>query len=474
MDSVEILKNTPLSAQENMRIVSEVLDPIVNTTNLIRFQVPRAGILRPGSIVTFKIKSATDLDCFLPLKTGCFSAFSRVELMLGSRRLQVVEKSALHNTIKNQFKPCEEQYGLGMVQNGIVTRLSNNTSDNGRMILKDTIQVGSSNDFKIPERYRITSTHQTEWSVKLSDLFPMLADLSLPLGNLNENLFINLHLNTQINTTRGDRTQPIAVFSQSYTADTSVTVDKDSFQLVADIVYFDDEKMASLNEKLMDEEGISMIVDDLIVVTNQTANLDVSTETAPLERIISSDLALNGLSVKNVVIADRNLTYIGDNADAGLVGEYSSQAYVKPNSIQMRVNDLNVYPRKLINEQRKIQEVTNCFDNDLYVSNPEYSFNQVSTKSGVFARENNLLGSTSTLHGFKLSESLQGMSHYEGVDISVDRPGRQGVVANKKINVLRETYPSPTVSDIDSREQTFFCTTEKMVMFRNGGVTMVN
>ena len=39
MDSVEILKNTPLSAQENMRIVSEVLDPIVNTTNLIRFQL---------------------------------------------------------------------------------------------------------------------------------------------------------------------------------------------------------------------------------------------------------------------------------------------------------------------------------------------------------------------------------------------------------------------------------------------------
>ena len=66
------------------------------------------------------------------------------------------------------------------------------------------------------------------------------------------------------------------------------------------------------------------------------------------------------------------------------------------------------------------------------------------------------------------------MSHYEGVDLSVDRPGRQGVIAKKKINVTRETYPSPAVSNNDTREVTFFCTTEKMVQFRAGGVTMVN
>lgn len=472
MDSVEILKNTPLSAQENMRIVSEVLDPIVKTDTLVRFQIPRAGILRPGSIVTFKVESNTDDDCFFPIKTGCFSSFSKVELMLGSRRLQVVEKSALYNTIKNQFKPCEEQYGLGMVQNGIVTRLANNSSDNGRMIMKDVIENG--NNSTIPQRYRITQTTPTEWSVKLDELFPLLSDLSLPLGQLNENLFVNLYLNQQSNVARADGTEPIGVFTKAYAGNKQVTVLKDSFQLVADILYFSDERMAQLNEKMMDEEGINMIADDVIVITSQVPNKDVTGATSPQERVLSTDLALNGMSVKNIVIADRNKSYVGANADGGLVGEYSSQAYVKPNSIQVRVNDLNVYPRKLINEQRKIQEVTNCFDNDLYVSNPEYSFNQSSTKTATFERDNKMLGVTSTLHGFKIDDSLAGMSHYEGVDLSVDRPGRQGVIAKKKINVTRETYPSPAVSNNDTREITFFCSTEKMIQFRAGSVTMVN
>lgn len=462
MNSVEILKNTPLSAKENMRIVSDVLDPIIAQPHLVRFQIPNAGILRPDSILVFKVQSETDDDCFFPLKTGCYSAFQKVELMLGSRRLQVVEKSALHSTIKNQFKPCEEAFGLDMVQNGVVKRLCNNEADDGRMTLKDVV-VKTATDDQVPKRFRIRKNNPQEWSVKMSSLFSILENLSLPLSDLHEPLFVNLYLN---------KGEDVAVFSKGYSGDKSVSVLPSSFQLVADILYFSDERMRQLNEDMMTDEGINMIVDDVITITQQVSTKDVSSETAPVERIINSDLALNGMSVKNIVISDKNTGYT--NADAGLLGKYTSQAYVKPDTIQVRVNDLNVYPRKVVNEQRKIQEVENCFEDYMYVSNPEFSFNQVSRKENTYAVDNKMFEDTKTIHGYKLSESITGMSHYTGVDLSVDRRGRQGVVANKKINIVRETYPSPVLSNDDERELTFFATCEKMVQFRNGGVVMVN
>ena len=466
MNNIDILRKTPLPSEEMMQIQSEVLDPVISTESLVRFQVPRAGILRSGSMITFKVKSDTDNDCFWPLKTGCFALFDRVELMLGGKRIQSVDKSALYNTIKRQVQSQDYKYGIDMVQKGAVDRVCNSTADDGTMMLRDGIET--TDNSVLPAQYRITKTNPTEWAVRMDELFPMLHDLSLPLGNLNENLFVNLYLNKQ-DGTGGISDGPIGLFTKAYSGNKAVTADLTSFQLVADILYFSEERQQQLADAMMTEEGLNVLTDDVITVVNQQPQIN---NAAISEREQNIQLSLTGLSVKNVVVADRNKEYTG--ADIGLLGPYTSQAYAKPNTIQLRMNDMLVYPRPVSNEQFKIKELGDCFQDDFNVSSSEYSYNQISTKTGNHDLDNKIISEGKTFHGFKEFDSLAGLSHFEGISVSVPRNGRQGITAKKMMQLERKTNPSPSVSANDTREITIFNTVEKMVSFRNGMLQTVS
>ena len=470
MNTTEILRKSPLPSMEEMTIQSEVLDPVISTSTLVRFQVPRAGILRSGSMIKFVVKSETDTSCFFPLHTGSFAMFDRVELTLGGKRIQSVDRSALYNTIKRQTQSQDYKYGIDMVQKGCVDRLSSSTADDGTMMLRDGVET--TNNSVIPEQYRITSTKPSEFSVRLDELFPMLEDLSLPLGNLNENLFVNLYLNVQDRTTNtaGDLSLgPIGLFTSDYTGSQSVTADLTSFQLVADILYFSEERQAQLAEAMMMDQGITVLTDDVITVVNQQSTFTPPGATVG-ERQQNIQLSLQGLSVKNVLVADRNLS---SDPSKLLLGDYTSQAYAKPNTLQLRLNDLLVYPTPISNEQLKIKEVGDVFDNDFNVASSEYSFNQVATKSGLFPLDNKIISDTKTFMTRSCFDGLAGNSHFEGISVAVPRSGRQGTVSKNMAVLERTTFPSTSVSATDQREVTIFAGVEKLVSFRQGALITV-
>lgn len=471
MNTTEILRKTPLPSMEQMSINTEVLDPVVATKSLVRFQVPRAGILRSGSMIKFVVKSATDSDCYFPLHTGAFAMFDRVELTLGGKRIQSVDKSALYSTIRRQNQSQDYKYGIDMVQKGCVDRLCNSTGDDGTMMLRDGEETV--NNSVIPAQYRVTLTNPSEFSVRLDELFPMLRELSLPLGNLNENLFINLYLNVQDRGTNApaDRSKgPIGLFSDGYTGSQTVEADLTSFQFVADILYFSEERQAQLAEAMMQDEGITVLTDDVLTIINQQPTATPSGAT-PLERQQNIQLSLAGLSVKDVVVADRNL--VTGTVNDSLLGPYTSQAYPKPNTLQLRINDLLVYPVPISNEQLKIKELGDVFDQDFNVSASEYSFNTISTKSANFALDNKILSNTKTMQGHTCFEGLAGMSHFEGVSVSVPRSGRQGILSKNMTVLERDCFPSTSVSATDRREVSIFAGVEKIVSFRDGRLITV-
>ena len=471
MNTTEILRKSPLPSMEEMTIQSEVLDPVIATKTLVRFQVPRAGILRSGSMIKFVVKSETDTSCFFPLHTGCFAMFDRVELTLGGKRIQSVDKSALYNTIKRQTQSQDYKYGIDMVQKGCVDRLCSSTGNDGTMMLRDGVEV--TNNSTIPEQYRITSTKPSEFSVRLDELFPMLEDLSLPLGNLNENLFVNLYLNVQDRTTTATDTHtqgPIGLFTSDYgTGSQVVEADLTSFQLVADILYFSEERQAQLAEAMMMDQGITVLTDDVITVINQQPSITPPGATVG-ERQQNIQLSLQGLSVKNILVADRN---ISSGSSKFLLGDYTSQAYAKPNTLQLRLNDLLVYPTPISNEQLKIKEVGDVFDNDFTVASSEYSFNQVATKSGLFPLDNKIISDTKTFMTRSCFDGLAGNSHFEGISVAVPRAGRQGTVSKNMAVLERTTFPSTSVSTTDQREVTIFAGVEKLVSFRQGALITV-
>ena len=471
MNTTEILRKSPLPSMEQMTIQSEVLDPVISTKTLVRFQVPRAGILRSGSMIKFAVKSSTDTNCYFPIHTGCFAMFDRVELTLGGKRIQSVDKSALYNTIRRQTQSQDYKYGIDMVQKGCVDRLCSSTANDGTMMLRDGSETD--NNSVIPAQYLITSTKPSEFSVRLDELFPMLEELSLPLGNLNENMFVNLYLNVQDRTTTETNTHtlgPIGLFTQGHGAGSQVVeADLTSFQLVADILYFSEERQAQLAEAMMMDEGITVLTDDVITIVNQQPSFTPPGATVG-ERQQNIQLSLQGLSVKSILVADRNLS---DEKTKYLLGDYTSQAYAKPNTLQLRLNDLLVYPTPISNEQLKIKELSDVFDNDFNVASSEFSYNQVATKSGLFPLENKIISDDKTFMSRKCSESLTGNSHFEGISVAVPRSGRQGTVSKNMCVLERTTFPSTSVSATDQRQVTIFAGVEKMVSFRKGALITV-
>ena len=473
-NTTEILRKTPLPSMEQMTIQSEVLDPVISTKTLVRFQVPRAGILRSGSLIKFKVKSATDTNCYFPLHTGAFAMFDRVELTLGGKRIQSVDRSALYNTIKRQCQTQDYKYGIDMPTKGCVDRLCSSTANDGTMMVRDGVET--TNNSTIPEQYRITSTNPTEFSVKMDELFPMLEDLSLPLGNLNENLFVNLYLNVQDRTTTETNTHtegPIGLFTPAHLAVSQVVeADLTSFQLVADILYFSEERQAQLAEAMMMDQGITVLTDDVITIVNQQPQVvnPVIGDLTTGERQQNIQLSLQGLSVKSVIVADRNLS---DESSKFLLGDFTSQAYSKPNSLQLRLNDLLVYPKPITNEQLKIKEVGDVFSEDFNVASSEYSFNQISTKSQQFPLDNKIISDNKTFMSRSCFDGLAGNSHFEGISVAVPRAGRQGTLSKTMAVLERTTYPSVALSTNDKREITVFAGVEKMVSFRNGALITV-
>ena len=476
MNTSDILRKTPMPSMETMNIQSEIIDPVVATKSLVRFQLARNGILRSGSVIKFKVSSQTDSDCFFPLKTGCFSLFNRVELMLGSKRIQTVDKSALYNTIKRQTQSQDYKYGVDLVQKGCVDSLCSSTSNDGTLMLSSGVETGDNST--IPSQYRITQTNPSEFSVQLDELFPMLHDLSLPLGHLRENLFINLHLNKQDRTTNAAADLslgPIGLFAVGYNGSQAVEADLTSFQLIADTLYFSQEREQQLADAMMDDQGLTVVTDDVITVVNQQSQVTNPVTVPPTtgERVQSIQLALAGLSVKSVLVADRNLapsTVVNDC----LLGPYTSQAYARPNSFQLRLNDLLVYPQPVTNEMLKLKEVSDVFGEDYNVNSAEYSFNDVSTKSASHLLENKIISVGKTFMGHSEALGLTGQSHYEGVNVAVPRSGRQGVLSKGTVVLERTTYPSVAISTLDKRELTVFCGTEKIVSFRQGQLITVS
>jgi len=338
------------------------------------------------------------------------------------------------------------------------------------MMVRDGVET--TNNSVIPEQYKITSTKPSEFSVRLDELFPMLEDLSLPLGNLNENLFVNLYLNVQDTTSTAAATHsqgPIGLFTPTHTGSQVVTADLTSFQLVADILYFSEERQAQLAEAMMMDQGITVLTDDVITVVNQQPSVTPPGATVG-ERQQNIQLSLQGLSVKNILVADRNLS---SGPSKFLLGDYTSQAYAKPNTLQLRLNDLLVYPTPISNEQLKIKEVGDVFDNDFNVASAEYSFNQVATKSGLFPLDNKIISDTKTFMSRSCFDGLAGNSHFEGISVAVPRSGRQGTVSKNMAVLERTTFPSTSVSATDQREVTIFAGVEKMVSFRQGALITV-
>jgi hypothetical protein len=460
----DVLNVKPMATIETMNIDTNILDPIVINNTFARFVLERKGILDAGS--TFSVSAhpvqAGDNKCFLPVKTGAHALIKTAVLKIGTKVLSHSDGYAYYQTIRRAFKTNEEKSLKDLVKVGSLDNMCPDNQGTGLYQVKDAVYSADATGV-VPNVIRLQTNPATGpvFQIKLSELFPMMRNMMLPLYLIDEQVSIEITFNTQANGTQG----VMANFESGYGGDTSISIGQNNVKFLADYLTYQDERMDATAKMVMSDKGLSLPYEDVVLTqSNVPVANPAPTGTNVVRQELVRDLGLSGRNVRAIVLHDSIQT------NNELAGQYGAKAYHKPDEYNFRINDQLVYSRSVINEERKQNQLSDVFGTNINCLNAEYSFNGVANRQSPESPLNNNLISNNTLDGHA-DRVLQGQQHYEGVDLTTNpfaQVGSGTLVGQKPIEALRTIYR--TANDNDVRELRYFAIVERAMILKGGQV----
>lgn len=403
------LMTKPIPAISTMNVETNILDPLIVNNSFARFVLERKGILDAGSTFTFALTcdAAADADdkCFLPIRTGINGLIKQAVLKVGTKVLAQTTDFNFYETMRRQFKTCEEKELKDMVKVGTMDNLEPENSGNGLYQMSGTefpTALPAATDGLVQSFIAIKSdaTQTPVFQVKLSDLFPMARNLQLPLFVINEQVSVEFTFETQGAAQEGK----VASFADGYADSKAISVSVLNTQFLADYLTYDDATMDETAKMVMSDTGMILPYEDLLLTT---ATLPASASTTK--------------SVSDIAVANRRvraiLTHISDNSTNTLLGKYASPAANVPEAYNLRINDVLHYPRPIQREALKYTQLSQVFGVDLNVNNAEYSLDALTNKQDATQPVNNHVISASTFAGHS-QQTLEGKQHFLGVNLS--------------------------------------------------------
>lgn len=467
----DVLNVKPLNAIETMNIETSQLDPIVINQNICRFVLERKGILDVGSVITMSVHptallAAGDKKCFLPIKTGCHALVKKALLRVGTKVLAISDMYGTHQTIRRAFKTNEEKSQKDYIKNGTHDCFEPDNQGTGFYQMKDVLYDPTDNTKATIDPSVQITTSETQcpvFSIRLSELFPMMRNVQLPLYLMNEPVSIELTWNTQVDgaATLGK----MLCFQDGYTGTTGAKIGLDNVRFLADYLTYEDGRMAATAKIVNSAQGLSMPYEDMIV-TNTNIPASPVTGTDVAVQNITRDLGLSGRNVRQILLHDRQAP---SNA---LLGVYNADGFNVADSYNWRINDQTIYSREVTLQARKANQLAQCFGTPINCLNAEYSSDALTDKQTSNHPVTNLIISASTFEGINQQEAQNSM-HFTGVDLSTSPLNipNTGIKVGQKpvehLRVLRRTFENNL-----ARNSTYFSTVERAFVLRNGLVSV--
>ncbi len=463
----ESLKPSTMSSISTMDIETNVLDPIVINQNFCRFVLDRKGILDMGSVITLAVTCSPTASkkAYLPIKTGIHGLIKRAVLRIGSKIVAITDEYGTYMTIRRQFKTPEEKSQKDMVKVGTVDVVCPDNEQDGLLQLRDCQYDGNTTAQPLPQ-FVIQDTDQTTplFSVKISELFPAMREIQLPLYLINEPCSIELTFNTQGASDAEEG--KICCFDSSITAvDKAVSVSTTNVKFLADYLTYSDDQMEQTAKMVMSESGMIIPYEDVVMTSTNFPALGAqppagNTQVSKVVR----DLGLSGMNVRAVMA---HMKKVGVNK---LLGQYSSDAYDVPDQYNIRINDKQFYPREVVSESYKSYQLGQVFGTDISVHSAEYSKDIATNKDASDNLVNNQPFTAATYAGNNMVELL-GSQHYLGVDLTtspLNAPGVGQVIGQKPVQMMHTL--TNTNTDYGGRDVRYFSTVERLMTLKGGQV----
>tara|TARA_R110002073_G_scaffold24415_2_gene82506 strand:- start:1453 stop:2886 length:1434 start_codon:yes stop_codon:yes gene_type:complete len=467
----DALKTKPLPTISTMSVDTNILDPVICNNTFARFVLEKKGILDAGSVFTFSLtNNDADMDgrMFLPLKTGIHALIRSAVLRVGTKIISNNEDYAYYQTIKRQFKTTEEKQFKDMVKYGTQEGLEPANSGNGKFQLSSVVYTDNALTGEPVNMVQIKNDRTTTptFQIKLSELFPMLRSVQLPLFVFNEPVSIELTFRTQADG-GGDLGKLACAGTDpgGITYNTGCNLDTQSVKFLADYLTYDDNTMAKTAAQVMSAQGIQMPYEDLLLTIG---NVPAQAAAAAVENNkTTTEIAVAGRLVRQFVVHTSN------NADNELMGRYASTSHQNPDTYNLRINDMLFYPNDITRESQKQHELSKCFGRDIEIHNAEYSLDLLTNKQDAANAINNQL-IEGTLAG-RTQTWLNGAQHFLGIDLSkspMNIPGNGTLIGQKPIQFSRTFRRVP--AENQALTQRIFSLVERNMIIKNGSVQVSN
>jgi hypothetical protein len=482
MNIPEVLQVKPIKSVDTMNIDTNILNPVVRTDKFMRWVLMRKGILDSGSCIALSLDNGSK-DGVLPIQTGIHGLIKQAVLRIGSKIVCITDNYGKYATIRHCFQSQEERSQKDMVRCGTGSSIcperynSGNAQKGGLYTLKDYEYIGngtSANPTFIPfTQFELQTSGESgnQYYIKLSQLFPAMRNVSLPLYLINENCSIEITFNTQDSTNDGTI---VKYSSQVDPADATSKVNVRDAVFLADYLTYDDDRMEQLASMVMSEEGLVIPYLDVITTTNSFKAVADPGGGNTTEVQETHELGLTGMKVQSI------LTHYHKPGDevGNALGVYGSKAYAKPIKYNVRVNDKQVYPVDVESESYKAQQLSQCFGSDINVGVGQYSLDVSTDKSSDdrlitfnnYFEPGGLLINAAN-EGDLQFDNMLGDSHFTGVDFTIDGSIGQGVkIGQTPIRYLYNV--THNTADFSGREVTYFSIVERQMAIRGGNVTV--
>tara|TARA_R110000737_G_scaffold8916_1_gene24585 strand:+ start:50 stop:1558 length:1509 start_codon:yes stop_codon:yes gene_type:complete len=395
----DILKIGTIPTNTAIEIETDVLDPVVGTESLIRFQLQNKGILHSHSKIVLRLDTGANKTDHFPIGVGIHSLIQRCRLLVGTKTISEIDDFSHYMGYKSVFMSGEHQKEREQLTSGRIVshRLYYADGDNasgGGTSTTSASFIGIDNGYSasnntsgvvmdaggdlILQPYMTTSTVATikgpEYQVALADLFPFLYTNQLPLYMMKEPVTIELFLTTGVG---------LRVCGDAATR----VLDHSATQLIADYQYFPQEIMeayARANSQ-MSFSYVDYRLSKRTVSSSGTAGAEVPTG----ELIINIGGAGRVCSkVIGMLSADglKNTSLLNNYHSSAPMKDYANATenlrYNGKLTTNIKYNNMFLYPVDIQNTAHLFYQVTQAEGMVPFVTREEYS-NQSATMTPV-------------------------------------------------------------------------------------------
>jgi len=489
---------------QSQRVETRLIEPRSFSQSQCTFELPQEGILSDDIALQLQLTTTgTDNNVRndLPLMAGILGCLDRVEMFFGTTLINSVEncphlmqmknclidqdiRDQTHNVYLGSFSGMKTRKGTGanawgkMALNSLDTITTAGTK--ASQGIKGLVQTTATETNRLDQfRTKATEAESPFWTIKLKEIFPVLSQIPLPLFALKERVRFVFHFSQDL---AGNRcvTGDTSAGGGAVPFTTGNTIIQSSCKLSTDLIYYEDQvgvpsPMLRIQQEL--EKGVSLVMTDYINVISTLPAKPVAVGQSA-EQPLSVLLALDHQIVRNILIATPTSPNFGAVPTApanALLGNYLSKASNVGTTLQIGINNENIFPSALNTTSKLYNEFSQIEDVPLKVNRGLFSADGQTSGAGGFLLDANqrAFDDTYFMHGIPQSE-LNFSLNYIGVNLSKDagmnyvgngtQIGRQPVI----VTINRTRSPE----DVGQLRVLIWAEVERMMMIKSGNIFM--